>query len=194
MKDGLVPTTSARPPSIGPTMAPAMATPNAVPRTWPRRSRGATTVSQASAPAQTHTLATPWAMRDAPRSHGSPASANATLETLTPTSPATTAPLGPIRCASMPAGHSADDGAEPERRDEETGARVREPELVGVARDQRRERDEQHRVDEQDRADQDEEAPHEAEPSPWSGSDTASGVRHAKKMHRVGGPFVRPPD
>ena len=52
--------------------------------------------------------------------------------------------------------------ARAEGADEQPGAGLREPELVGVAGDQRRERPEEHRVDEDDGRDEDEEAAHGA--------------------------------
>ena len=84
---------------------------------------------------------------------------------LIPAQPGDDGSLGADTQRQEARGNPAEHGAETERGDQEARAGVGEPELVGVARDQRRERDEQHRVDEQDRADEDEQASHDAEPS-----------------------------
>ena len=64
---------------------------------------------------------------------------------------------GELRAESrrgQPAGDRAEHGAGAERADEQPGAGLREPELVGVAGHERRKRPEQHRVDKHDHANQ----------------------------------------
>ena len=82
-------------PNIGPTMAPNTAAPKAMPISSPRRDRGDSTVSQASAPAQVMVLAKPWTKRATPSAHGPSAAAKAKLASARSTSPARTARFGP---------------------------------------------------------------------------------------------------
>ena len=135
-------------------MAPKTAAANAVPISSPRRSRGAANVSQANAPAQVIVLETPWTNRAMPSAHGPSAAAKAKLATARRMSPATTASFGPNRRRGQPAGDGAEHGAGPERPHEQPGAGLREPELVGVAGHERRERPKQHRVDKHNHTDQ----------------------------------------
>ena len=60
-----------------------------------------------------------------------------------------------------PAGDAAEQRAGAEGGDEQPGAGLREPELVRVPGNQRRERPEQHRVDEHDRGDENKQATHD---------------------------------
>ncbi len=69
-------------------------------------------------------------------------------------------PLGAESHRGDSAWDAAEESARPERADEQPRAGLREPELVGVAGHERRERAEEHRVDEDDRADEDEQPAH----------------------------------
>ena len=62
--------------------------------------------------------------------------------------------LRPVSRRGQPAGDGAEQRAGAEGADEQSGAGLREPELVRVAGHERRERPEQHRVDEHDHADE----------------------------------------
>ena len=155
-----MPTRSATPPKHGPRTAPKIATPNVVPITSPRRSRGAVTEIHASAPAQVAVLAIPWTNRATPSATALSAAAKAKLAIASRSSAPTTCALRPEACRSEAAGDASEQRAGAVRADEETGARLREVELVGVRRHERRQRREEERVDEDDRADEDEEAAH----------------------------------
>ena len=141
-------------------IAPKTAAPKAIPISSPRRERGAATVSQASAPAQVVVLEKPWTKRARPSAHGPAASAKPKLASASSMRPRTTARFGPNRIAAIPPGMPPSESARPERADEQPRAGLREPELVGVAGHERRERAEEHRVDEDDRADEDEQPAH----------------------------------
>ena len=102
--DPLIPTMSAKPPNIGPTTKPRTARPKTVPSACPRRSRGTSTATHASAPAQVVALETPWTKRDSPRATGPPDSAKARLASASTVSPARTPRFGPIRPTRRPPG------------------------------------------------------------------------------------------
>ena len=153
-------TASATAPNIGPRMAPKTAAPKAVPISSPRRSRGAATVNQANAPAQVIVLEAPWTNRASPSAQGPSAAAKAKLAKARRMSPETTASFGPISRGGQPAGDGAEHGAGPEGAHEQPGAGLREPELVGVAGHERRERPKQHRVDKHDHTDKNKKRAH----------------------------------
>ena len=153
-------TASASAPNIGPRIAPNTAAPKAVPISSPRRARGVSTVSHASAPAQVTVLDAPWTKRASPSAHGPSAAANAKLAQARRARPTTTASFGPKRAAARPPGTPPSSGTGSEGADEQAGAGLREAELVRVARHERRERAEQHRVDEDHGADENEKAAH----------------------------------
>ena len=73
-----------------------------------------------------------------------------------PPSPMRIVGLTPRRVARMPAGIPADERAERVRARENARAGLRQPELLRVMRQQRRQRRVEHRVDEDDRADEEE--------------------------------------
>ena len=102
--DPLIPTTSAKPPNIGPTTKPRTARPNTVPSACPRRSRGTSTATHASAPAHVVALEMPWTKRDRPRASGPPESAKARLAIASTVRPARTPRFGPIRPTRRPPG------------------------------------------------------------------------------------------
>src|SRR3970282_2105649 len=91
--------------------------------------------------------------------------------------------LGPEPRRCQAAGDAAEERARAEGADEETGARLREVELLRVARDEWRQRGEEHRVDEDDRADESEQAPH---------CRARYGNALHTKMQRAGGGFGVP--
>ena len=90
--------------------------------------------------------------------------------------------LGAEAGGREPARDAAEERARSVRADEQSGAGLREVELLGVCRYERRQRGEQQRVDEDDRADEDEQPAH------------ANEDMRPKKMHRAGGDLVRLPD
>ncbi len=182
VKAGPMPTSSATPPNAGPRIAPKIAAPNAVPITSPRRSRGAVTEIQASAPAQVAVLAIPWMNRAPPSASALSASANAKLATARRMQPADDGALRPEPRGGEPAGNPAEERAGAVRADEEPGAGLREVELAPRRPGRAASAREEERVDEDDRADENEQTAHPSEDTP------------PKKMHRAGGALVRPSD
>ena len=75
-------------------------------------------------------------------------------------SPADDGELWPVSRGGQPAGDGAEHGAGPEGAHEQPGAGLREPELVGVAGHERRERPKQHRVDKHDHTDENKKRAH----------------------------------
>ena len=86
---------------------------------------------------------------------------------------------GELRAESRggePAGDRAEHRAGAERADEQPGAGLREPELVGVAGHERRERPKQHRVDKHDHTDQKKKPAHPTLPTRRRPLNQASGA------------------
>ena len=99
----------------------------------PRRSRGVATVSQAKAPAQVIVLEAPWTNRASPSAHGPSAAANAKLASSEQREAGDDRTLRPAAHRRETAGNAAEQRARAEGADEQSGAGLREPELVGIA-------------------------------------------------------------
>ena len=184
-----MPAASARAPNIGPRIAPKTAAPKAVPISSPRRSRGVTTVSQASAPAQVTVLDTPWSNRARPSAHGPLAKAKPKLASASRPRPITTARFGPYRAAARPPGippiSAPAPNPRPAVRRRPWRARTR-----SRTRARRRQDAEQHRVDEDDDADEEEEPAHG--PTLCRTKNSASRVRFRPPPQRTFGFRLRP--
>ena len=133
-----MPTDSATAPNIGPRMAPKTAA--------PRRSRSARRAARAASRPSARRGARPrggareaLTSRAAPSAHGPSAAANAKLETVRSTRPATTALFGPQRAAARPPGIPPRSAPAPKAATSSPAPPWR-ARLVRVARHERRER------------------------------------------------------
>ena len=148
--------------------------------TAPRRSDGATTASQASAPAQVVVLENPWTKRAAP-----------SVAALPQEKAGDDGALRPEPRGGDAARDPAQQGSGAESTHQNSGADLGQAEVLGIARDERRQRGEEHRVDEDDRADEDEQSAHAVEDMQRLDRRSATTSRLQKEMHRAGGAFVR---
>ena len=128
----------------------------------PRRSRGVPATSQERPPVQERALPTPWAKRATPSARAEPAKPKAMLATAMSDEPAEHGTARAEARGRQAARERADERACGVRADEETRLALREPELVRVVRQERRQGRVQHRVREHDRADEEEQTAHAA--------------------------------
>ncbi len=101
---GPVPTWLATAPTTGPNSAPPTAAPIAMPSSSPRRSAGATVVSQARPAAQVHAPPRPWTKRAASRTPAADDQPKSRVDVLINASPSSVTRLAPRRDVSSPPG------------------------------------------------------------------------------------------
>ena len=188
MNEPRMPAASAIPPKSGPRIAPAIAAPNANPSISPRCSFGAALATHASAPAQVDGAREALDEPREPERDGAVGECEGDARDPEQDEPEHDSVLRAVTRGGEAARDASEEGARPERGEEQAGSGLREVELVGVVRDERRQRREEQRVDEDDRADEGDEPAHEARicAPAW--------LARGPKRHRAGGAFVRHSD